>query len=411
MKRQTFRLGSVLRYYVLQKQRTEIELRQASRLLREVDDEIEALASAIVATAALVHGTTGGNLTTTGWIACYRKAESLDAQLGAGPCPPAAPSGSCQQTASATQSVRRKRRRRCSRYGAGWRRPTMMPPPTPNRSLLMKRCCANGCRLQTSKICKRSAQEESAMSRMIKFFSVAVVLFSVAAVASWYLQGQQTPPEGEEAPVKHAAEHPRAKATGHEAPTPRLLPRTTSSPEADRFTQLAATLQAQQDALKNREQHVVVREKQLDLIHEDIKKDQKKLDAVRKEVEGELQLVQEKLDLLEKRTGEGAKDREKTEAQLEELRRATLEVTDLESKNLKQVAGIYDKMDPEAAAQNIQQMTEKGALDTAVTILANMRDRQAANLLGELSKLDAGIAAQVFERMRLFENTGEDGER
>jgi hypothetical protein len=35
-----------------------------------------------------------------------------------------------------------------------------------------------------------------------------------------------------------------------------------------------------------------------------------------------------------------------------------------------------------------------------VTIVANMRDRQAANLLGELSKLDAGIAAQVFERMR-----------
>jgi flagellar motility protein MotE (MotC chaperone) len=238
------------------------------------------------------------------------------------------------------------------------------------------------------------------MSRMIKFFSIAVVLFSVAAAASWYLQGQQSPPENEETPAKHTAERPHGKAAGHDAPAPRLLARTSSSPDADRFTQLAATLQAQQEALKNREQHVVVREKQLDLIHEDIKKDQKKLDAVRKEVEEELQLVQEKLDLLEKRTGEGAKDREKTEAQLNELRQATLEVTDLESKNLKQVAGIYDKMDPEAAAQNIQQMTEKGGLDTAVTILANMRERQAANLLGELSKLDAGIAAQVFERMR-----------
>ena len=145
------------------------------------------------------------------------------------------------------------------------------------------------------------------MSRMIKFFSVAIVLFSVAAAASWYLQGQQTPPEGEEAPVKHVAEHPRGKATGHEAPAPRLLPRATSSPEADRFTQLAATLQAQQDALKNREQHVVVRKKQLDLIHEDIKKEQKKLDAVRKEVEGELQLVQEKLDLLESAPARGSR--------------------------------------------------------------------------------------------------------
>ena len=238
------------------------------------------------------------------------------------------------------------------------------------------------------------------MSRMIKFFSIAVVLFSVAAAASWYLQGQQAPLENDEKPVKHAAEHPRGKAAGHDVPAPRLLPRSSGSPDADRFTQLAATLQTQQESLKNREQHLAVREKQLDLIHEDIKKDQKKLDAVRKEVEAELQLVQEKLDVLDKRTGEGAKDREKTEAQLEELRRTTLEVNDLESKNLKQVAGIYDKMDPEAAAQNIQQMADKGSLDTAVTILANMRDRQAANLLGELSKLDAGIAAQLFDRMR-----------
>jgi hypothetical protein len=82
MKRQTFRLGSVLRYYVLQKQRTEIALRQASRALREMDDEILALASAITTTVALLYGS-ASDLTTTGWIACYRKAESLDAQLGA----------------------------------------------------------------------------------------------------------------------------------------------------------------------------------------------------------------------------------------------------------------------------------------------------------------------------------------
>lgn len=240
------------------------------------------------------------------------------------------------------------------------------------------------------------------MSRMIKFFSIAVVLFGVAAAASWYLQSQQNAQDAEENPVKHVADRGRGKSAGRDAVAPRVLPRASSSPDADRLTQLAATLQTQQESLKNREQHVVVREKQLDLIHEAIKKDQKKLDGVRKDVEGELQLVQEKLDLLEKKTGEGLKDREKTEAQLETLRQATLEVTAAESKNLKQVAGIYDKMDPEAAAQNIQQMTEKGSLDTAVTILANMRERQAASLLGELSKLDSGIAAQVFERMRFL---------
>ena len=36
MKRQSFRLGSVLRYYELQKERSEYELHQASRVLKEI---------------------------------------------------------------------------------------------------------------------------------------------------------------------------------------------------------------------------------------------------------------------------------------------------------------------------------------------------------------------------------------
>jgi flagellar motility protein MotE (MotC chaperone) len=240
------------------------------------------------------------------------------------------------------------------------------------------------------------------MSRMLKFFAIAVGLFSLAAGVSWYLQDQgQAPSKEHEDKAAKVSEHPRGKSTAHEA-APRALPRTPVSPEAERITAFAATLEKQQEALRGREQHLTVREKQMDLIHDEIKKDQKKLDAVRKEIESELNLVQEKLDLLEKRTSEGIKDRQKAEAQLEEIRQATLEVGGLESKNLKQVAGIYDKMDPEAAAQSIQQMAEKGKIDTAVTILANMRDRQAANVLGELSKQDAGIAVDLFDRMRFL---------
>jgi flagellar motility protein MotE (MotC chaperone) len=239
------------------------------------------------------------------------------------------------------------------------------------------------------------------MSRMLKFFSIAVVLFSLAAGASWYLQWQQ-PKEEEEKATKPAAGNAHGKAAGNDPVVQRPLLRPTVSPEADRFTQMAATLQSQQESLKNREQQVVIREKQLNLIHEEIKREQKKLDAVRKEVEAELQLVQDKLDALERKTGEGEKDRQKAAAQMEDLQHMTLEMNGIESKNLKQVAGIYDKMDPEAGAQSIQQMVEKGKIDTAVTILANMRDRQAANLLGEISKEDSGIAVQLFDRMRFM---------
>ncbi len=79
MKRQPFRLGSVLRYYGLQKQRSEIELHRASMLLREVEAEIAALTAEIAAVANLLQGDSTAKLTTSGWLACYQRAKSLDA--------------------------------------------------------------------------------------------------------------------------------------------------------------------------------------------------------------------------------------------------------------------------------------------------------------------------------------------
>jgi hypothetical protein len=83
MKRQKFSLHSVLRYYVLQKQRTESELQQASRVLQEAEADIVSLTKEIAAVAELLHGPGAARLTTAGWIACYRKAENLDRSLTA----------------------------------------------------------------------------------------------------------------------------------------------------------------------------------------------------------------------------------------------------------------------------------------------------------------------------------------
>ena len=76
MKRKTFRLGSVLRVYELRKQRAEMELRQASRLLHDIETEITALGVEIATVAALVHDAKVV-LSAAGWLACYRKTEHL----------------------------------------------------------------------------------------------------------------------------------------------------------------------------------------------------------------------------------------------------------------------------------------------------------------------------------------------
>ena len=62
MKRQQFRLASVLRYYVLQKQRSEFELQKAGRALRELEAEIQKLSDEIMAVSALVHGDSAARL-------------------------------------------------------------------------------------------------------------------------------------------------------------------------------------------------------------------------------------------------------------------------------------------------------------------------------------------------------------
>jgi hypothetical protein len=81
MKRTKFELGSVLKHYELQKQRTEFELQQASHALREIDDEITRLHDEIAALAKAMNADGATAWSAAGWIAGYRKSEHLGQQL------------------------------------------------------------------------------------------------------------------------------------------------------------------------------------------------------------------------------------------------------------------------------------------------------------------------------------------
>src|SRR5688572_13895620 len=142
------------------------------------------------------------------------------------------------------------------------------------------------------------------MTRTILFLAIAVILFSVAAGGSWYLQYQQT----KDSELTKNTDEKTSKTSGAASkksgtePSPsRPLVRPPTAQESQRMSQLVATLQQQQESLKNREQLVVTREKQMNILHDEVKKEHKKLETVRKEIHAELVLLQEKLDQLEKR--------------------------------------------------------------------------------------------------------------
>lgn len=81
MKHQKFRLGSVLKHYEIQKQRAEQDLHHASRILRQIDDEIAALHAEVDGLAAYLNGVVGTSLSAAGWIASCRRSEHLGQQL------------------------------------------------------------------------------------------------------------------------------------------------------------------------------------------------------------------------------------------------------------------------------------------------------------------------------------------
>lgn len=91
------------------------------------------------------------------------------------------------------------------------------------------------------------------------------------------------------------------------------------------------------------------------------------------------------------------------DTKIAEIQKKQADLDAIERKNIDKMAAMYDTMAPESAAKIVQQMADSGKLDTAVKILAQMKDRQAARVLAELT--DVTLAAQLLDKLRLFKRT------
>jgi flagellar motility protein MotE (MotC chaperone) len=150
--------------------------------------------------------------------------------------------------------------------------------------------------------------------------------------------------------------------------------------------QLSAQLREQQAAVKDRENRLDRRQSQIDLVLQDIRAERATVDKVRKQVAEELRLLVEKITELEQK-----------QTAVKATKPAEVDPAD-ERKNLDRMAQMYESMPAENAARILQQMADMGKLDTAVRILSQMKERQAAKVLAEIS--DPALAAQMLDRMR-----------
>ncbi|MDB5312215.1 MAG: hypothetical protein JWO38_6417 [Gemmataceae bacterium] len=205
---------------------------------------------------------------------------------------------------------------------------------------------------------------------------VALGLFAVSAALSVWLNRAHTPaeekPPGEAAAAKKGG--PKEAEPGEKGPAPRPVSKSDAhdpSPAGDTA------------ALRGREERLERRQAQTDLILRDLQSEREAVDALMRQVTAEVKEAATRPPEPEPKAAGPKKDADAEAA---------------ERKNIDQLARLYDAMAADSAAPILKQMADSGRLDTAVRILAQMKERQAAQVLAAMS--DPSLAAQITEKVR-----------
>jgi hypothetical protein len=242
------------------------------------------------------------------------------------------------------------------------------------------------------------------MKKIIVMGVVVVVLFGLSAGASWMLhqngmmdaehsEGHEGHEGGGEKGGKSGASGHGASPGGNDVATG-LRPG--YNPDADSAGVLLTSVNAEKEAIKAREKLLASRQKSLDLILLDIRTERLAIDELRKQIDEELRNASDKMDALDRKSGELDKQRKQTAAKAQEISDRWSTITDSEKDSYKHMAQTYENMEAEAAAECIQKLADSGKMEMAAKILTLMSERKSAKLFAAMP--DKTLASQLMEQ-------------
>lgn len=254
------------------------------------------------------------------------------------------------------------------------------------------------------------------MKKSLGFGILTILLFAVSASVSWFLQGPKIP-SGDLTPTRKTSppkitERPSRPQTTPEAqaqppgePPPRSVARPPYTPGTDDAVQLAASLRERLAAVREKEDKLAAQQKNLELVYQDIRGERGAIDELRKQVTEELKAVQGKMSDVERERAKAEEKRQETDQKVSEMQKNLFELEGVERDNIRKMAETFDSMAPESAAKILQSLADTARMDTAVKVLGQMKERQAAKVLAELSTTTpdgAALAAQLLEKLKGF---------
>ncbi|HET6427275.1 MAG TPA: hypothetical protein VFJ30_02610 [Phycisphaerae bacterium] len=216
--------------------------------------------------------------------------------------------------------------------------------------------------------------------RIVILAAVLVVSFGLSFLLSLWLGPRPAPAAG-------AAMQPVAAGAGGPPPEVAiLLPGPDAvkiAPRELQLNELVKELQFERQRLRTKAEELAKREKQIEMVMEDLNRSAEELETLRLKLLGPLNGLKE------------------ARVELEQTRvRIRLE----EMANLKKMAKSYDVMDADGGGKILAEMCSGGQEDDAVKLLYYMKERSAAKILSALT--DQALAARLTEKLKRITKEG-----
>lgn len=237
------------------------------------------------------------------------------------------------------------------------------------------------------------------MKSLIGAAIAGVILFAGSAGVSWYLVNKSVEDDTDEvASVEgdptSAFPKPIEDADKSEIMPVAMRPDTPVTVEA--VTKLAASIMKKEQAVFDKQKYLQKEEKRLNLLFEDLKREQEELTAFGQKIDAKILLARETTELL-KQENQTLTEQTKVLSSLERKHNKTSSdvVDDEVAARVDIVKGWFQKLEAESSAKLLKEFADRGDLEFAGRLLDSLDERQIAKILDAMN--DSALVAQIMD--------------
>ncbi|MDR4509058.1 MAG: hypothetical protein MRJ65_12650 [Candidatus Brocadiaceae bacterium] len=231
--------------------------------------------------------------------------------------------------------------------------------------------------------------------KIMKFAGIGLVVISIAVVVMRFMKKEEAPSKDQEVqeevkeegkedadssssigePDKDSMEKEKDLKTGLPSAYKINVAKIFKPLSSHEIAKMLKELEKEKNEYERRKEHFDFKEKVLLTMQEDLEKERQELETLKQELSKFLDLVTIKK---------------------EELKQETIQIDEVESKNLKKLADVYSNMKPQKAAMIMREMDE----NMAVKLLTMMDKKTSAKIL---ETIDPTLAVKFSKKLKLVQ--------